>query len=218
MILVREALARSVEQLYRSDIRDENFEAVTRLFVENGYEWHVDQAGVDGLYDQSPGLEYCGHTVGVAGRQIGKWAFNGRCVDVQLDPQICKYVLASTVRLGSQKWWSKAGHSRVEGGEPCRGAVCTVRDDKHIVTALEAPRTDGTFRTIEGNTTGRLVDKTTGKGVVARRRSTDEVNQVYIFGPEHCHGNSEIFRRETGVGGNNRRTLHSSFVGDRLDD
>lgn len=194
MTTVREALATSAENVWSECIKDDDLEAVTALFVENGFGWHVQRDGTDGLYDKSPGLEYCGHTAAVAGRRIGDYADPGRCVPTSLDPALCRLVLPSTSRLATQRWWAKAGYQRSSAlaDDVVRGAVCTVRDNRHIIIAQESPQA-GRFNTVEGNTNGRFPDGTEGKGVVRRTRRVEEVDFVYVFSEEHVT-NEEPFR------------------------
>ena len=49
----------------------------------------------------------------------------------------------------------------------------------HITICVEAPDTDGAFKTVEGNAHGTLGDGSHGEGVIRRDRTLDEVAHVY---------------------------------------
>jgi len=164
-----------MEALWQKDIRDDDLEAVSELFRRNGFQWHLDKLGDDGMYNKAPGLEYCGHTVAVAGLNM----------DPPLSPPLCRGVLPSTYRLGSKKHWKKAGFDRDEArtDEIVRGAICIIQD-RHIVVSLEIPK-KGQFETIEGNAVGEFPDGSKGKGVVRRFRATSEVTDCFVLWHEH---------------------------------
>lgn len=195
-----EAYARSAKRLWEEDYRDEDRRAISQIFRENGYQWHLNRLGTDGRYNGADGLEYCGHTAAVAGLRIGDYAFNGRCVDVQLDPDLARIVFPSTYKLSKASKWESAGFRR----DPCvfgpshvtRGALCTIDAPppfgSHIVIAIGEPDDRGEFPTIEGNAYGVFPTGTKGKGVVRRTRNRGEVCVVYQFGPEHTQGSYEL--------------------------
>ncbi|MDZ7703380.1 MAG: hypothetical protein U5L04_02720, partial [Trueperaceae bacterium] len=134
---------------------------------------------IDGQYDDETDLEWCGlGRSWVETHTLGDHIFDDRCVDIRLHPMIAFYILPGTDRLYSRSKWDEYNLPFPEQPAPgdIRPAdIVTVgsgEDGSHILTPTTTVRPNGTFDTLEFNSTGELPRLRYGEGCVRHRPST----------------------------------------------
>lgn len=190
----RHAIVDAALDAWASDVRDfddgqeptpERIEAFVRRI---GWKWIL---GDDGAYQEHE-AKWCGIYIGACAMQIGEYLAPDRCVDATLKPSIADHVMPSCDRLASDDQWAKAGVQPAQSVRPdalVRGDIATVgsgRNGSHIV--LIRDRSGESYRTVEGNATGRLPGGSWGEGVVQQTRTVAEIVRAYRLTDEHFVG------------------------------
>lgn len=153
-----------------------------------------DGGGCPNGYTRPPDPNWCLVLVAYVGINLGRWIDPTQCVDVQVDPELAKYVLTSTDRLENESKWKQAGHEQPDplpASAILEGHIVTVRPTAsrpwgtHGLVAAGEPDEAGEFPTYEGNAEGVRADGSRGKGVIANTRNLSEVARVWPILPEH---------------------------------
>lgn len=215
---IRAAWVRAALAEWSRVVRDDdggkegNRSTIAQYFRATGWGGWLDGV-TGGGYKETPRTSWCGHFAGAMGLRIGDYLEAGRCVGVQLDPDIALYCTPSTDRLASPGKWRAAGlpmpmFYRSRGDEVLRasgsdmtrapelvllhGVIATVKtsghkpeNGDHVVIVEEYDPVTRTVSTVEGNGRGMLGDGKQGEGVVRQERALRDVRCVYHFDLAH---------------------------------
>jgi len=192
---LRLALLRAAEAELDRGVTDEDSSVtIEQYFKAVGWGFWIADAG----YVNVEKFAWCGVFVGAMGLRVGDFLEPDRCVDIFLNPAIAKYVLPSTVRLGSDNKWRQAGYTSMQTGiyqglfedelvkkfkGAIKGCVATVGEGfygSHIVIIRDVDLDKGTFTTVEGNAT-----KNGFEGVVSKERDISSVKILWMPQPRH---------------------------------